>query len=164
MGFIKRHYEKIILSLVLLGLAGAAGWLTVKVNGEKKKLRDEMKQMDPPTGASVSFDDASKFKETLSIVSNPPPVKIEGPHMLFNPVLWKQAADGKLIPLKTGSEAGVGALAVSALNNLSFTIEFSKASGSSPDRMRYALKFHEQDAVDSKGRQAKAKTKYASLN
>lgn len=164
MGFIKRHYEKIILSLVLLGLAGAAGWLTVKVSGEKKKLREEMQQMDPPTGASVSYEEAEKFVESLGIVSNPPPVEIEGPHMLFNPVLWKQAADGTLIKVATGSEAGIGAVSVTGLKALSFTIEFSKSSGSSPDRMRYALKFHEQDAVDKRGKQAKPKTKYASLN
>ncbi len=163
MGFIKRHYEKILLSLVLLGLAAAAAWLTVKVGAVKKELGEEKQKLNLPGGAPENFTSAQELVQTLTLVSNPPPVELDGPHLLFNPVLWKQRPDGTIFPIRTGSEAGVGALKVTAVKPLSFTIKFDKASGSSPDRMRYAFDFHEQDAVDNRGRPAKPKKKYASV-
>src|SRR5207253_22210 len=40
MEFLKKHYEKLILSVVLLGLAAVAATLPMKVNEEKQKEED----------------------------------------------------------------------------------------------------------------------------
>lgn len=163
MGFLKRHYEKIILSIVLLGLAGAAGYLTVKVNKVKAELK---KDFDGPSGggATLTYTNAAGMERKLTIVSNPPPVNIDGEHRLFNPVLWKQTASGKLIRVRTGSEAGVGALKVTGVKPLFFTITFDKPSGSNPERMRYAFKFHQQDKLDNRGRTPRPVSKYAGID
>ena len=41
MQFLKKHYEKLVLSLVLLGLAVVAILLTFKVEGVKKELEEK---------------------------------------------------------------------------------------------------------------------------
>ncbi len=163
MGFLKRHYEKIILSIVLLGLAGAAGYLTIKVNKVKSELKSEREQV-ASGGATQSYDLASTLEQKLTIVSNPPPVQIDGEHRLFNPVLWKETAGGKRFPVREGNEAGVGALKASNVKPLFFTIAFDKPVGSNPERMRYSFKFHQQDVVDKRGRTPRPSSKYAGID
>lgn len=162
MGFIKRHYEKILLSLVLVGLAVAAALLTIQVNGVKKGLSKDKQKLTPGNTSVVTHDDAGKFLETLTLITNPPPVDLANPHLLFNPVTWKRKSDGFLIPNKTGTNVGVGALTISKVTPLVFSIKFNKATGS-PGRMRYSFEFHQQDAVDKRSRMVKPKNKYASV-
>ena len=163
MGFIKRHYEKIILSIVLVGLAAAAALLTVKVNKVKSELKKE-KEGVQSGGATESYTTAQDLETKLTIVSNPPPVQIDGEHRLFNPVLWKETASGVRFPVREGSEAGVGALTVTSVKPLFFTITFDKPVGSNPERMRYAFKFHQQDAVSKRGRPPRPVGKYAGID
>jgi hypothetical protein len=40
MDFLKKNYEKILLGVVLLGLAVAVGFLPFKIASEKQKLKD----------------------------------------------------------------------------------------------------------------------------
>src|SRR3954470_14173877 len=95
MQFLKNHYEKILLSLVLLGLAGAAVWLPFAIDQAKKDLavltttlppKKEIKSPNLVTNIAV----LEKFK-------NPSTLELGSPHLVFNPVIWKQSmADGKL--------------------------------------------------------------------
>lgn len=162
MGFIKRHYEKILLCLVLVVLAVAAALLTVKVNGVKQELRKKKENLTPSNTKVAPYEDAAKFAETLTLITNPPPIGLVNPHLLFNPVIWKRKADGALIPNKTGTNVGVGALSITAVRPLVFSIKYEKVTGS-PGRMRYSFEFHQQDAVDNRGRVTKPKSKYGSV-
>jgi hypothetical protein len=162
MGFIKRHYEKILLSLVLLGLAAAAAILTFKVQGVKQELNKEKEALTPNNTAAVVLNDVEKFNTSLTLATNPPPIDLVNPHLLFNPVIWKRRADGILIPNKTGTNVGVGALTIVNIKPLLFRIKFDKVSGS-PGRMRYSFEFDHQDGVDKNGRKIKPKSKYASV-
>jgi hypothetical protein len=163
MGFLKRHYEKIILSIVLIGLAAAAGLLTVKVNKVKKELQADF-EAGSSGGSSVNYDVAAGLESRLSVISNPPPTQIDGEHRLFNPVLWKETAAGLRFPVREGSEAGVGALTVTGIKPLLFTISFDKPVGNNPERMRYSFKFHQQDAVSKRGRPPRPVGKYAGID
>src|ERR1051326_7321823 len=40
MDFLKKHYEKLILGVVLLGLAGAVAFLPIEISSERQKLED----------------------------------------------------------------------------------------------------------------------------
>ena len=40
MDFLKKHYEKVLLGVVLLGLAVAVAFLPFKIASEKQKLED----------------------------------------------------------------------------------------------------------------------------
>lgn len=162
MGFIKRHYEKIFLCLVLVVLAGAAAMLTVKVSGVKQELRKKKQELAPSNTKIAPYQDAERFGATLALVTNPPPVELVNPHLLYNPVIWKRKPDGTLISNKTGTNVGVGALTVSAVRPLLFSIKYEKFTGS-PGRMRYSFEFHQEDAVDNKGRIPKPRSKFGSV-
>ena len=43
MEFLKRHYEKVLLSLVLLGLATVAAMLPLKIRKEREELESKRK-------------------------------------------------------------------------------------------------------------------------
>lgn len=162
MGFLKRHYEKILLSLVLLALVAAAAVLTIKVSGVKQELSKKKKALTPSNTRAAVLNDTEGFIQTLTLATNPAPIELVNPHLLFNPVIWKMKADGTLIPNKTGTNVGVGALTIVDVKPLLFTIKFDKVSGS-PGRMRYSFEFHQQDAVDRRGKAVKPKSKFASV-
>jgi len=105
MQFLKRHYEKIILCLVLLGLAGAAIWIGASINDAQKEMGDAT----PPSAAEgkpLAPMDLKSDELALAQVTNAPPVVLSGDHNLFNPVTWKRKANGDLIKiLRTGPDA-----------------------------------------------------------
>ena len=104
MQFLKRHYEKIILCLVLLSLAAAAIWM----GNAAKELTGEVSQ--PPTAPRnpkplVPLNLTTDLL-ALAQITNPPPVVFSGEHNLFNPVTWRRKANGTLLKiLKTGPDA-----------------------------------------------------------
>ena len=105
MEFLKKHYEKMVLCVVLLGLAGAVLWsksasdavqvsITVPVLGPPPKT-------PPPPPLDLTNDQLA-----LAQITNPPPVVLSGEHNLFNPVTWKRKANGDLLKIiKTGAAA-----------------------------------------------------------
>ena len=42
MEFLKNHYEKVILGVVLLALAVVAAWLPIQISEENRKLEDAL--------------------------------------------------------------------------------------------------------------------------
>lgn len=126
--FLKRHYEKIILCAVLLGLAAAAIVMGTKITAVKTEITDTTPPAPshgrPPPSLNMSND-----LEALRIVTNPPPVILSGDHNLFNPVTWKRKANGDLLKvLQTGPDA----LTVSNITPLYTVIAFDHpASGAS---------------------------------
>jgi len=104
MQFLKKHYEKIILCVVLLSLAAAA----VSMETILRRLRDEMAQ--PPSQPPVSSRrlaplDLTAEEASLAQVTNPPPVVLSGEHNLFNPVMWRKKPNGELLKFtRTGPD------------------------------------------------------------
>ena len=133
MEFLKKHYEKLILSVVLLGLAGVAGWLTLKVGEERERARDRQGSL---IGAAVKpFPpvDLTTNQVVLQKVKSPIRFDIAGKHNLFNPVTWQQRPNGELIKVETGDEVGLGALEVTAINPLQMIVTFDGVVGTAPD-------------------------------
>lgn len=105
---IKKHYEKIILSVVLLGLAVAVGYLPVKINNDRAELRDladqirnrppkEMAALDTTALDKSLADTKERFEVTLSAP----------PHNTINPVEWHRERPGA--PLQRSSKNPIGA-------------------------------------------------------
>jgi hypothetical protein len=105
MEFLKKHYEKIVLCVVLLGLAGAALWMSSVI----KHVREELQPVDippPPKKVTLAPVDMTPDERALEQITNPPPVVLSGDHNLFNPVTWKRKANGELMKIvKTGPDA-----------------------------------------------------------
>jgi hypothetical protein len=102
MDFVKKHYEKILLSVVLLGLAGALVFLPVLiVNDEDGAQR--MKQgiisarVDP-----LAPLDLTRETNISARLQSPYKLDFSTTNKLFNPLPWQKRTDGTLTPVKLG--------------------------------------------------------------
>lgn len=129
MGFIKKHYEKILLSVVLLGLAVAAAGLPLQVSHVRQYLDETVGGM--ARTAAKPFKPLDDYLNTNQIVlqrfAGPVEFSFSSPHNIFNPVLWRKRPDGRLEKISSSSEIGPGALVVTKIEELKLTIEFDKA-------------------------------------
>jgi hypothetical protein len=124
MEFLKRHYEKIVLCVVLLGLAAAAVWMKTEIG----RVRENMPEAPviPRKAGALAPIDLSTDQVALAQVTNPPPIVLSGDHNLFNPVTWKMKSDDTLLKVvKTGPDA----LVVTNITKLYTIISFDHASG-----------------------------------
>jgi hypothetical protein len=127
MQFIKKHYEKILLSIVLLVLAIAAAALPWQVSHVRERLEEINRNLTVKVKAKPfrPLDDwLSTNKTVLARLESPLNLDFAGSHNLFNPVQWKKMPDGRLLPIRTGSELGPGALKIVQIKELTLLISF----------------------------------------
>jgi len=102
--FLKRHYEKIILCVVLICLTGAVVMLPRQV----EILRPQIVGPPPPPSHPEGMAplDVGPLVSAIQQLTNPPALVLSGEHNLFNPVVWKRLPNGDLMKvLKTGADA-----------------------------------------------------------
>jgi hypothetical protein len=97
MDFLKKHYEKVLLGVVLLGLAVAVAFLPFKIASEKQKLEDMRNQLRHPKVKELSNLNLSVPDAVLKRMAAPAMVDFSAPNKLFNPMPWQKAADGHFI-------------------------------------------------------------------
>src|SRR4030095_6461287 len=112
MQFLKKHYEKILLSVVLLGLAAASAalpWMVGQTQDQIENMVTSVKKSKPKPWSPL---DLSTNQQINQRIEGPVKVKLAGEHNLFNPVKWVRTADGRIKKIVTGNEMGVGALRI----------------------------------------------------
>lgn len=124
MEFLKKHYEKIILSVVLLCLAVAAAWLPSKIGQVRQEL--QATSVNLPTPKPLTPVDLSTNEAALKRLQNPPTVELSGEHNLFNPVTWKIKPDGSFIKI---AQEGVDALTITKIQPLYLELAFERVTG-----------------------------------
>lgn len=84
MEFLKNHYEKILLSLVLIGLTGAAGMLAIKALETRSNMA-ALSEITPKVKPPPNTDNLKIYAEALSNAMAPQRVDFDGAHKIFNP-------------------------------------------------------------------------------
>ena len=107
MNFIKRHYEKILLAAVLLGLTVALALLPFKIASEKQELEDIRQRIIPRKIDELPPLDLSRAQTALQGVQGGTKLDFAGPHNLFNPVPWGRTPEGKLFKIPVRVELPV---------------------------------------------------------
>ena len=69
MEFLKKHYEKILLGVVLLAVAVAAGFLPIKITSEKQKLTDLNLQKKNPKAAPLTNLDLTISDKAIALAN-----------------------------------------------------------------------------------------------
>jgi hypothetical protein len=113
MEFLKKHYEKVLLGVVLLGLAVAVAFLPFKIASEKQKLEDLRNQLIHPNVKELTNLDLAGPESVLKRMSIPASVEFSAPNRLFNPMVWQKAPDGHLIKV---DDANIGPKALVITN------------------------------------------------
>jgi hypothetical protein len=147
MDFLKKHYEKIILSIVLLGLvAGALVFLLIVIPGDRDAIDKMTKEVSHPRAVALPPLDLTEQNNLLERLKSSYTLDFSTTNRLFNPVQWQKGADGHLIKVKTGKEVGAGAVVVTKLTPLYFILSFDsvETNGLAP---RYSFTIEDQSAA-----------------
>lgn len=150
MDFLNNHYEKIILSVVLLGVVFFASLLPGRIKEERDKLEGITREIEHGAPKLVKEIDLAPLLQNLKREQNPPPTDISGQHNLFNPVRWQQRPDGSRLKLIGGDEF-LRDFIVTAIRPLNYTVTFDGPKGPA-DALRYYLTFTDEGAP-TKGEQ-----------
>jgi hypothetical protein len=166
MQFLKKHYEKVLLSIVLLGLAAAAAALPWQVSHERDRLEEIGRNLTvkvKPKPFKPLDEWLNTNKTTLARLESPLNLQLSGPHNLFNPVQWKKTPDNVLVPIRTGSELGPEALKVKEIQELNLSITFDVAAVVTPtEPIRYEVSIKRE--TDSNPRAIKKMVNFGTGN
>jgi hypothetical protein len=122
MDFIKKNYEKIILSIVLLGLVGVAGFLPVLIANDQDQINEMKKTLTHPRVTALPDLDTSNQDAIMLRLKDTTPLDFSTTNRLFNPVTWQKDKNGNLIKIVTGNEVGAGAAVITKITPLYFEI------------------------------------------
>jgi hypothetical protein len=123
MEFLKNHYEKVLLAVVLLGLAVVVGLLPMKI--PEAPASETAAPQNPPTPLNLVTNQAA-----LNMLSNLPPLVLSGTNNLFNPVTWRRTQDGSMIKLISDNLIGPGAVIYQKAIPLYFILSYDGVNGS----------------------------------
>jgi hypothetical protein len=129
-GLLKRHYEKVILALALVGLLGAVFFLNQMRNEENEKLDSYNTGIARRKPKPIDTTDMTSLSNAFVQATNGIALNFSQPHNLLNPVKWQQTPDGSLIKVETGRETGPMALQITRISPLNLTITLDGQSGS----------------------------------
>lgn len=130
MEFLKSHYEKFILGLMLLLMASGAVLLVLEGGSVQEKLAAYRALVISGGGKPPPQEDLEKLKSLLAAASKPSQCDFVTVHRVFNPLAWYVDTNGNLIP---GSKVGVSQLAVHSITPQRLLIELV-STGGTPDR------------------------------
>lgn len=117
MDFLKKHYEKVLLGAVLLGLAVAVGFLFFKIASEKTELQLKADELKQPRIKELTNLDLTPFEAVFQRLGLPAAVDFAAPHKVFNPMPWQKTTDGRLIKVNADN-VGPRAVVVTKLTPL----------------------------------------------
>jgi hypothetical protein len=112
MDLLKNHYEKIILGVVLIGLALAVAWLPFKIASDKQTLERTRIVMTHPKVKPLTNLNLTIAEASTKRAANPTPINFSEPNKLFNPMPWQKRSDEQLI---RADKAGPTAVVVTNL-------------------------------------------------
>lgn len=145
MDFIKKNWEKVLLGIVLVGLAVAVAFLPLKITSEKDNLQKIRDDILHPTVKPLAQLDLAGPEALLKRSATPLALDFSTGHRLFNPVLWQKTADGGKIKVQSGKEIGPDALVITKITPL-YTIVSLDNVVTNETGARYAIGLERQAA------------------
>ena len=102
MDFIKKHYEKILLAVVLLGLVGALVFLPFLITQDQQKQRSISTGVLNPKVQPLPVLDLSWESNVTKRLHSPYKLDFSTVNKLFNPLQWILDARGVMTPVAYG--------------------------------------------------------------
>lgn len=122
MDFLKKHYEKILLGLVLAGLVGALVFLPFYIAADKQKMADLTESIiNNPSVKPLTNLDLTASSIAVARQKSPYVLDFNSTNKLFNPGKWQKLPDGSLIPVN--SRVGLQVVVVTNITPLYLEIK-----------------------------------------
>jgi hypothetical protein len=122
MDLLKKHYEKILFGVVLLGLLGALIFLPFMISSDREKLGEISGGLITPRVKPLPPLDLAEQSNAIERLQSPYQLDFEHTNRLFNPVVWQKAVNGNLIKIEKGNEIGPEAVVVTRITPLYFIL------------------------------------------
>jgi hypothetical protein len=123
MDFVKKHYEKILLGFVLLGLVGALVFLPFMIASDQQKLKDMSYGVVHPKAAPLPGLDLTRETNVLDRLQSTYKLDFSTTNKLFNSVPWQKTPGGQLIKLAFGNEVSLAVVSKIAPLYLILTLD-----------------------------------------
>ena len=127
MDFVKKHYEKVLLGVVLLGLVVAVALLYFKINSEKAEL-EQQRETRRPNPKELEEVNLGRGESTLKILEGKIVLDLGGAHNVVNPVMWMKGPDGKIFKQETGGGFGPAAVKVVRIDPLYLVVSYERTN------------------------------------
>jgi len=160
MDFIKKHWEKVLLGVVLVGLVVAVAFLPLKITNERGELEAKRNEVLNPRVKELPALDLGGAQAVIAKTSSPLALDFSTGHRLFNPVLWQKTTDNRPLKVQSGNEVGPAAVEVLATAPLYTIISFDNVI-TNETGARYAIGIERQAATKLNDR--KKRQTYASV-
>jgi hypothetical protein len=160
MDFIKKHYEKVVLGAVLVGLAVGTAFLPIMIASEREGLDQKSQQIIRRPVEPIPEPDLSDQNALFKRLDTPMHLDFSRDHRLFNPVPWVKSTDGKPIKAEEGN-VGPKAVTITKITPLYTTVSFESTTVSDSGA-RYVIGVQRDAALIPS--QRNRKMYYSSLN
>jgi hypothetical protein len=125
MQFLKKHYEKILLGVVLAGLIGVLVFMLFYIAADKQAMADnENGLINAPVKALPDLDMTTN-NAAMKRLETPFALDFETGNKIFNPFTWEKTADGQMV--KKGS-VGAHVAVVTDITPLYFILTLKSVS------------------------------------
>jgi hypothetical protein len=152
MDFLKKHYEKILLGIVLVGLTVAVAVLLIKIPSEKQNLLDLANGLIHPKVKPLTNLDLSLPELAVKRANVPVLYDFSSTNKLFNPMPWQQTPDKHLV---RSDKAGPVAVVVTNITPLYLKISLDAVTLTSDGTPQYLFGVEKQIAVGRPNQQKK---------
>ena len=143
MDFLKKHYEKLLLVVVLLGLAVAVVFLPIKIKSERAELDAKESALTHPKVPPLTNLDLTLPEAALKLMASPALINFSEPNKLFNPMPWQKAPDGH--PIRA-DKVGPSALTVTNIVPLYLRLTLDQVNPMLDGSCKYVIGVEKQAA------------------
>jgi hypothetical protein len=150
MDFIKKHYEKVLLGVMLVGLIGVLIFMLFFIANDKSAMADKRTTLTNPRPKPLTNLDMTIESDAILRAKSPYVLDFDRTNKVLNPMEWQKALDGTLIPVakKTGPQMVV----VTNITPLYFIVSLESAS-TNEFGARYVIKV-EREAASTPSKRA----------
>lgn len=149
---LKQHYEKVILSAVLLGAVVVVAMLPSKITAEQEYLENLAQQNLRKSARPLPEFSFSGGEEAVARCQNPIPINFstEPLHNLINPMPWDRLPDGRPQRQPPRADRGIHKVEITKIYPLYTTI--SLESVSTAEGVKYLLKTERETETNPRAR------------
>jgi len=107
MQFLKKHYEKILLGVVLAGLIGVLVFMLFYIAADRQAMEDSANGLINPSAKALPDLDLTTNTAVTARLQSPFTLDFNTGNKVFNPFEWQKTMDGQLVKKATSIGAQV---------------------------------------------------------